>query len=114
MYRAALAATPDDEPLQMAKLERKLAATLPPQQRADEAEAVYRAALARLEEPPSTSVARQWQAVRLNILLGLLDALYFQIRPEAMADLREQTQTLLDAVGTAEQQARFYSRLGQK
>jgi hypothetical protein len=86
---------------------------LPPQQREDEAEAVYRAALARLDGPPAAANAQRWQSVRLNILLGLQDVLYFQHQPEAMAELRVQTQALLDEVGTAEQQSNFYSRLNQ-
>ncbi len=112
-YRTALALTPESESLQLAQLERKLAATLTPQQREDEAAALYRAALVRLDGKPPTAVTQQWQSTRLNILLGLLDALYFQFRPEAMAELNEKTRTLLDEVGTAEQQSHYYSRLGQ-
>ncbi len=112
-YRTALNLTPGDVPLLLAELERKLAATLPSQRREQEAETVYRAALARLDKTPPTAVAHRWQSTQLNILLGLLDALYFQLRPEAMAELNEQTRALLDAVGTAAQKSRFYSRLDQ-
>ena len=42
-----------------------------------------------------------------------MDALYFQHRPEAMAELDEQTQALLDEVGTQKQRADYYSRLSQ-
>jgi len=112
-YRATLALAPDDDRIQEAELERKLAATLPAQQRAEEAEVIYRRALRRLEGQPPPAVASRWQSTRLNILLGLLDAIYFQLRPEPMATLREETQALLDAVGTAEQQSTFYARLSQ-
>jgi DNA-binding SARP family transcriptional activator len=112
-YRVAMVLTPMDESLQLAALAYKLAATLTPQQRADEAEAIYRTALARIDKMPPMAVTRQWQTIWLNLLLGLLDILYFQIRPGAMAALNEQTRLLLDAVGTAEQQSQFYSRLNQ-
>jgi hypothetical protein len=102
-----------NESLQLAELEHKLAATLTPQQRTNEAEVIYRTALARIDRLPPTAVSRQWQAVRLNLLLGLLDILYYQFRPGAMAALNEQTRLLLDAVGTAEQQSRFFARLDQ-
>jgi tetratricopeptide (TPR) repeat protein len=62
---------------------------------------------------PPTAVTRPWQTIRLNLLLGLLDILYFQIRPGAMAALNEQTRLLLDAVGTAEQQSHYFARLDQ-
>ncbi len=112
-YHAALALAPEDEPLKLADLERKVAATLPPQQREDEAETVYRTALLRLDKRPSKATHLQWQSLRLNILLGLLDVFYFQQRSEAMAELKEQTQVLVDEVGTAEQQSHFYSRLNR-
>jgi DNA-binding SARP family transcriptional activator len=112
-YRKALELVPEDNPLQLAELKRKLAGTLPPQQRADEAESVYRAAIIHLDGPSPTAVYQQWQSTRLNILLGLLDALYLQFRPEAMAKINESIQALLDEVGTAEQQAHYYSRLNQ-
>ncbi len=112
-YRAALALVPQGEPLPVAELERKLAATLNPQQRMDEAETIYRAALARLDEPPPTADTRKWQSTRLNSLLGLLDTLYFQHRPDAMAVLNEQTHALLEEAGTAGQLSRYYSRLAQ-
>jgi hypothetical protein len=112
-YHVALALIPENDPLLSARLERKLAATLPTQQRYEEAEAVYRAALARLDRLSPTAVTRQHKSLRLNILLGLLDALYFQLQPEAMIDLKEETQALLDEVGTAEQRSNYYSRLDQ-
>ena len=112
-YHVALALTPEDDPLLLAALERKLGATLPTQQRYTEAETVYRTALARLDGLPSTAVSHQHKATRLNILLGLLDALYFQTRSDAMTDMKEQTQMLLEEVGTAEQRSNYYSRLDQ-
>jgi tetratricopeptide (TPR) repeat protein len=112
-YQAALACLPTGEPVELAELERKLAATLPPQQREAESEAIYLAALARLDRSPPTTVDQRWQSIRLNNLLGLQDVLYFLHQPEAMSELKEQTQALLDEVGTAEQHASFYSRLNQ-
>lgn len=112
-YHVALALMPEDEPLLSAALERKLGATLPTQQRYEEAETVYRTALARLDALPPTAVTQQHKSIRLNILLGLGDALYFQTRSDAMMDLMEQAQALLAEVGTVEQQSNYYSRLDQ-
>jgi predicted ATPase len=109
-YQTALDTTQDSNPLHLAEIERKLAATLPPQQREAEAETAYRAALARLDGAPSS---RQLQTTRLNILLDLLNVLYLRMQPEAMALFEEETVALLDEVGTAEQQSRYYSRLCQ-
>jgi DNA-binding SARP family transcriptional activator/tetratricopeptide (TPR) repeat protein len=111
--RNALQLMPVDDPLTVAELQRKLAATLPPQLRAREAEIEYRSALARLEGRPPQAVASQWQSTRLDILLGLLDALYSQNQPEKMAALKEETEALLDEVGTTEQQIDYLARLGQ-
>ena len=83
-YRTALEMTRDSSPLRLAELECKLAKTLPPQQREDEAELLYQGALAHLENPSLTANKEQRQNIRLNILLGLLDVLYFQLRPELM------------------------------
>ena len=112
-FELALKLAPEGGPLRLAELERKLAATLPPQQRQDEAETFYRSALDRLDGPPSAAVYEQWQSARLNILLGLSDALYFQRRSQAMAELDEEIQALLDKVGTAKQQSEHYARLVQ-
>ena len=113
VYRAALRRLPDGGRLHWAAVESKLARTMSPQQRPDDAEAVYRRALARLDGEPPPAEAEAWRSMRLNVLLGLVNALYWQFRPEAMVAIREQTQELLDAVGTAEQHAQFYSRLNQ-
>jgi DNA-binding SARP family transcriptional activator len=112
-YQEALAFAAGSEPLKLADLERKLAATLGPQQRLEESESAYLRALTHLDESPPAAEAPEWQSTRLNILLGLLDDLYFQIRPGAMAELNEQAQALLDTVGTDEQKSIFYSRLDQ-
>jgi hypothetical protein len=108
-YRTALVLVADDEHLQLAQLKRKLAATLPAQHRSEEAENIYRTALAR----PHTVKSAKSQLTRLNLLLGLLDVLYFQQRPEAMAELTEETEALLAEVGTATQQIAYYARLDQ-
>ena len=112
-FARALELAPEEDALRLADLERKLADTLPPLQGEDKAVIAYQAALARLEGPAPTAAYTQWQSVRLNILLSLMDALYFQHRPEAMAELDEQTQALLDEVGTQKQRADYYSRLSQ-
>ncbi|MCK6623764.1 MAG: hypothetical protein DPW09_36040 [Anaerolineae bacterium] len=109
MYRTALSQVSENERLRRAELQHKLAETLPPQQRGDEAIALRRAALTLLEERND----RDGKQVRLNILLGLMDALYYQLQAEAMAELTGQTQVLLDDVGTAMQQAHFFSQLNQ-
>lgn len=111
--RLALAQTPDSDILRLADLERKLAETLPPQHRSDEAEAIYRNALARLENPTTTANSRSWQSTRLNILLGLLDTLYLQNSPKMMSTFEVQTQALLRSVGTPEQKITFYNRMDQ-
>lgn len=112
-YRQALDMAPKDDLLHLAELERKIASTLPPQRRSREAKAAYDGALARLEEALPAQRDERWQAQKLDILLGLLDALYFRTQPDAMAGHIEETQALLDAVGTVEQQVNFYSRLNQ-
>ncbi len=112
-YQTALSLAPEDAPLRLVELQRKLAATLPPQERVDEAVAIYQRALAHLEGSPPENKRRQWQTTRLNINLSLLDALYLQHQVEAMAELNKQVRALLDEVGTAVQQVRFYARLGQ-
>lgn len=112
-YHLALPLVPSDDPLKVAELQCKLAATLPPQQREDEAEGIYRTALARLDKPMPLDMAHQWQTTQLNILLGLLDTLYFQQRLEAMVELKMQTGALLGAVGTSAQKAKFSFQLNQ-
>ncbi|GIK40907.1 MAG: transcriptional activator [Chloroflexota bacterium] len=109
MYRTALSQVSESERLRRAELQHKLAETLPPQQRGDEAIALRRVALTLVQERND----RGGQQVRLNILLGLMDALYYQLQAETMAELAGQTQALLDDVGTAMQQAHFYSQLNQ-
>ena len=113
-YRVVLAMTSESEALKSAELERKIGATLPPQQREDEAETLFRAALARLEGAPAQADYHVWQSTRLNIILGLLDALYFQLRSQSMTDLNDQAKLLLDEVGTSEQKALYYTRLNQQ
>lgn len=112
-YRFALSSTSDNDRLHMAELERKLAATLPAQHRTIEAETIYRTALARLDQSSSAAASPEWQFARLNILLSLLDALYFQFQPAPMGALQAQTESLLEKIGTTEQQSNYYSRLGQ-
>jgi DNA-binding SARP family transcriptional activator/tetratricopeptide (TPR) repeat protein len=111
-YRWALAALPEPDPLRRAGLEAKLAATLAPQERADEAEQTFRAALARLVHPPAEG-RRQWQTARLDILLGLLDALYFRMRSGPMEELVDLTAELLNEVGSVGQKSGFLSRLNR-
>lgn len=108
-YRAALGQIAQGERLWRAALQHKLAKTLPPQQRADEAIALHRAALALLDGCHE----RACQELRLEILLDLMDALYYQLRVGAMAELEEQIQLLLEEVGATAQRVRFYSQLNQ-
>lgn len=108
-YRTALHPVSCDDRLRQAVLQYKLAATLPPQQRTDEAVALCRAALALLEERDE----RVYQELRLDILLGLMDALYYQLQAQMMAELEGQTRALLAEVGTPTQQVHFYSQLIQ-
>jgi hypothetical protein len=97
----------------LASLEHKLAATLPAQQRADEAEKIYRAALTRLDRLSTTANTHQLQSQRLTIILSLMDTLYFQGKSEEMDALKEQTRALLAGVGTAIQRSNYRSRLNQ-
>jgi len=106
-YRAALSRIPESERLWRAELQRKLAETLPPQQRSDEAVTFYHAALTLLAEQTDSDSKK----ARLSALLGLMAALYYQLRAAAMVELKEETQALLDEIGTAAQQAQFYSQL---
>ncbi len=108
-YRTALGQLSERERRWRAELQRKLADTLPPQQRGGEAVTLYQAALTLLEGEPDVA----YKQIRLKILLGLLGALYFQLQAEAMAEWKGQTQALLDKVGTTAQQAQFYIRLDQ-
>ena len=84
-----------------------------PQQRLEESEKAYQRALSHLDKLPPQNNQASWESTRLNILLGLLDGLYFQIRPADMANLNQQIQILLDSVGTDEQNSIYYSRLDQ-
>ncbi|MFN2252724.1 MAG: hypothetical protein ACK2U6_00685, partial [Candidatus Promineifilaceae bacterium] len=111
MYLLALDMAQDDNPLRLADLERKLAATLQPQQREDEAEHHYYAALRRLEKPRSDMNSRRRQEVRLDILLELLEVFYLQIRADAMAGMSAKIEALLDEIGSAAQQSRYHSQL---
>jgi DNA-binding SARP family transcriptional activator/tetratricopeptide (TPR) repeat protein len=108
-YRTALSQVLESERLWRAELQRKLAQTLPPQQRGDEAITLYRAALSLLEGQST----RGHKQIRLSILLSLMDALYYQLQVETMAELKGQIQALLDEVGTAVQRAQFYNQLDQ-
>ncbi|MCK4975884.1 MAG: AAA family ATPase, partial [Anaerolineales bacterium] len=108
-YRKALALGAAGERLWQADLQRKLAETLPPQNRAEEAIATYRTALASLEGESNVTYKR----VRLNTLLGLLDALYWDFYVDEMAELESLTEALLEEVGTAKQKSLFYQRLCQ-
>jgi hypothetical protein len=108
-YRTALTQMPQTERLRRAELQRKIAETLLPQNRAEEAISLYRVALGSLME--GTDVAHK--QARLGVLLGLLDALYWEYQTDAMVALKEQTRVLLDEVGTAVQQSQFYHRLEQ-
>ena len=112
-YHLALSLLSPGDPLKVAELQYKLAATLPPQQREAEAEGIYRKALARLDKPMPSDMVHQWQMTQLNLLLGLLDTLYFQQRLQAMVELKAQTGALLDAVGTSVQKAKFSFQLNQ-
>jgi predicted ATPase len=108
-YRAAQGQIAGDERLRRASLQLKLARTLPPQQRAGEAVTLYSAALMLLDERDD----RAGKELRLELLLGLMDALYHQLRVEAMAELEKGIQTLLKEVGTTARRAYFYSQLNQ-
>jgi DNA-binding SARP family transcriptional activator/tetratricopeptide (TPR) repeat protein len=111
-YRELLTTRPEENVLWLAEIYGKLAGTLPSQQRAVEAEQVYRQALARLETAADVDKV-SLSSIKLNLLLGLLDAIYFQFIPELMAELQSETEALLAAVGTLEQQVSYYSRLNQ-
>lgn len=108
-YRAALSQVAESDRLLRAALLRKVAKTLPPQQRADEAISLHRAALTLLDGCHE----RSCQELRLEILLGLMDALYYQLRVEAMAELEREIQPLLEEVGATAQRIHFYSQLNQ-
>ena len=108
-YRTALSHVAARDRLQRAALQHRLADTLPPQQRAGEAVVLRRAALALLEGRDD----RIYQELRLDILLGLMDARYYQLQAQAMAELEGQIRTLLAEVGTSTQQTRFYTQLTQ-
>lgn len=106
-YHTALSQVPVSERLWRAELQRKLAETLPPQQRSDEAITLYHDALALLAEHTGSDSKK----ARLSTLLGLMTALYYQLRAADMVELKKETQALLDEIGTAAQQAQFYSQL---
>jgi DNA-binding SARP family transcriptional activator len=106
-YRAALSRIPENDRLWRAEIQRKLAETLPPQQRSDEAFILYQSALTLLAEQTDSDSKK----VRLSTLLGLMAALYYQLRAADMVELKEETQALLDEIGTPAQQARFYSQM---
>lgn len=108
-YRTALSQITADDSLQLAALQHKLAKTLPPQQRAAEAAELRRAALALLEERDE----RFCKELRLEILLGLMGALYYQLQVETMAALEGQIRTLLEEVGTPDQHIHFNGQLNQ-
>lgn len=107
MYRATLSQISESERLWRIELQRKLAETLSPQQRGDEAVALYESALALLAEQSD----RDHKNVRLGMLLSFMDALYYQLQATDMVGLKEETQALLDEVGTVAQQARFYGQM---
>lgn len=106
-YRTALSLVPESKRLWRVELQRKLAETLPPQQRGDEAVTLYQSALTLSAE----QIDSDYKKARLSTLLGLMGALYYQLRAADMVELKEETQTLLDEVGTAAQQARSYSQM---
>jgi tetratricopeptide (TPR) repeat protein len=112
-YQVALSLIPAQDVVHSAELERKLASTLPPQLRLEEAESRYRSTLTRLDNMPPSTETRTWQTARLSILLSLLDTLYFQLNAEAMIGLQSETEALLSTVGTNKQQSDYHFRLNQ-
>jgi len=108
-YRNALSRVGSDDLLQWVSLRHKLASTLPPQQRSTEAVALRRAALARLEGQNS----RPSTALRLDLLLGLMGALYYQLAVDEMAALERPVRMLLDEVGAPGQHIRFFGLLNE-
>ena len=109
IFRELWDTIPETDVLSLAKLADKLATTLTPQHRSSEAEQICRQALARLDGA-ATQDDPLFSSVKLNLLLTLMTALYYQSLPEPILDLQDETETLLAAIGTIEQQI-TYKRL---
>lgn len=108
-YRNALSQVGRDALLEWAILQHKMAETLPPQQRSAEAVTLRRDALARLEREDS----QPGKALRLDLLLGLMGALYYQLAVDEMAALEAPVRMLLAEVGAPGQRIHFFGLLDE-
>ena len=113
-YHSALEMTPEGEWLIRAWQQCKIAKTLVPQQRLNEAEKLLIGVLGSLDKKAPSEPDQEMLKLRLVLLLALQDAQYFQLSPGKMAGFEEEIESLLEGVGTAEQRVQHYDRLSQK